>query len=411
MAGTPKGEATRRRIVGAAWTLSEKKGAEALLGGVTLRELAAAVDMAPSAITYHFPTMHDLGVAMVEVLGEDDSALPIEIIDELLSTAERDGLAVATHGAASMNWVGRTTPGQVTLEQRILRSVAVAPLDDSVRPIVNEVLGRWTASLCDIYQRTLDASGRQVVEPFELTEMTEVIESIAAGLLHRWMIDEDRIRPDLAADVIVALLTVVTTPKRSPAALAEISAGLDPDRLKSVGIESALAQRAAPLFSDGLADVTLTRIAAHLEVEIDELTLWAGTARHVAARSFARHLPVIDEALSRRPAAGPRVVVADGVYELARCAVSDPYCALALLHERQTAELDPPVAERDVRLLVPLARSFIEPVRCLAEGLSDTALVALVDLLVDTVLGHGATRPRTPPADISASALRLLPEF
>jgi hypothetical protein len=71
--------------------------------------------------------MRELGLAMVRYLDEDDSAIPIEVVDELLRSACDDGLAAAAHAAASMNWAAVTSPGQVKLEQRILRSIAIAP--------------------------------------------------------------------------------------------------------------------------------------------------------------------------------------------------------------------------------------------------------------------------------------------
>ncbi len=408
MTGTPKGEATRRRILEAAWALSEQKGAEALLGGVTLRELAAAVDLTPSAISYHFPTMRELGLAMVRYLDDDDSAIPIEVVDELLRSACDDGLAAAAHAAASMNWAAVTSPGQVKLEQRILRSIAIAPDDEVARPLVKEILERWTASLGGIYARTLEVSDRQLVEPFELVEVTEVIEAIAEGLLHRWMVDKERIRPDLAADMIVGLLTVITTPKQSPTALGELSAGLDPDRFRTDGSESELAERAASMFHDGFEDVTLTQIAVHLGIDLADLTPWAVTVRHLAARSFARHVPQITLAFGRRQEKGPEVVLTDGVYELARCTSADPHCALALLHERQSAAMNSPARELDMRLLVPLGALFEDAVGDLTDLPGDAAVA---DLLIDTVLGQGATRQRTPPAELTSLALRFLPGF
>ncbi len=408
MAGTPKGETTRRRIIEAAWTLSEQKGAEALLGGVTLRELAAAVDMTPSAVRYHFPSMQELGVAMVHQLGEDESAIPIEIIDELLGAAGDESLAAKAHAAASMNWAGLTTPGQQTLEKRTLRSLAVAPDDEAVLPIIRDVMGRWTESLCAIYERTLEETDRQIVEPFELVEVTEAIEAIASGLLHRWMIDRDRVRPGLAADMIVGFLSVVTTPKQSPTALGEISATLDPDLFRQDGSESELAERAAPMFRHGFEDVTLTQVAAHLGIGLESLTPWAGTVRHLAARSFSRHVPQVAAAFGRRPEAGPEVVLTDGVYELARCASADPHCALALLHERHTAAMNPPPAELDVRLLVPLGQEFAEAIRNQTDVEGDATLT---DLVIDIVLCQAATHPRTPPAETTALALRFVPGF
>ena len=57
---------------------------------------------------------------------------------------------------------------------------------------------------------------------------------------------------------------------------------------------------------------------------------------------------------------------------------------------------------------MPIGPSLAEPLQQLLDA-SDGEAVDLADLVVDHVLGHGATRPRTPVMTLTASALRLVP--
>jgi hypothetical protein len=133
-----------------------------------------------------------------------------------------------------------------------------------------------------------------------------------------------------------------------------------------------------------------------------------GSLPRLAALSFGRHVPVVGEAVARRRRAGASVSLADGVYELGRCAQADRHCALALLHERQRAAVVSVEAAGDVRQLVPLTTLLAEPLTEVI-GRSERTGAELADLVVDTVLGYAATRPRTPIGTITETALRLLP--
>ena len=88
MPTTPKCGATRRRILDAAWDLSDARGAAVILGGVTLREVARAADLTPSAVSYHFPTMEVLSLAMVDHHLSSIPLLSVELVDQILDTAQ-----------------------------------------------------------------------------------------------------------------------------------------------------------------------------------------------------------------------------------------------------------------------------------------------------------------------------------
>ena len=164
------------------------------------------------------------------------------------------------------------------------------------------------------------------------------------------------------------------------------------------------------MFDDGVESVTLTEIGQVLGCGAAEVVVRFGSARRLAAVSFHRHLPSISGAVDRRADAGGSLSLADGVYELARCVLTDRQCALALLHERldsrsQGIANDP---SSDIHSLVPLAELFSAPLGVLADC-PESERIDLADLVVDTVLGYGATHPRGEIAKITELTLRLVP--
>lgn len=413
MASTPKGAATRRRIVEAAWELSDARGAEAILAGVTLREIAAEADMTPSAITYHFPTMQSLGLAMVEHLADSGTtAIPIELIGELLDQALEQGMVAASRRAAQMNWELLTSEPEVLFERRFTRCYAIAATSPEVRELMRGMVAAWMADLTVIYERTAEQLQLSVVEPLEFSEMAMAIAAMAEGLLHNWMFAPDSVRPDLLADMVEAIASSVLVPLARDVTLAEVSAGL-PMSASTVPTDDgdvAAAAGVAPLFAGGVTEVTLTEVARAMGCRPEEVVERFGSVNGVAALSFGRHVALVAEAVERRREVAAAVRLTDGVYELTRCAQSDPHCAVALLQERQRAAVQPAAASpgRDVRESVRLAAVLLPPLRAVLDR-PEAELVDLAELLVDTTLGHGATHPRTPPASITDVVLRLVP--
>ncbi len=410
MPDTPKGRATRARILDAAWELSDARGAEAILGGVTLRELAAAVDMAPSAIGYHFPTTESLAVAMVQHLLAGMSPLSIDAIDALVDYAESDGFVSAARLAARFNWQVLTSPDEVTFERRLMRCYGSAPSHDGIRRILAAAVDGWVGEIADTYGRTAELLGLRPIEPFDVREVARAVSAMTEGLLQYWMLDPTAVRGDLAEDVVVALASAAVIPAEREVALAERAAetpGGAPGAPPEPAVGLRLAAAAAPLFSSGVGHVTLTEAARQMGIEPGEAAERFGSVQLVAAMSFGRHLALVESSVDRRRTVAPAVSLTDGVYELARCALADPHCALALAHERQRAALGVP-PERDVRRLVPLTSVVACPLGELLD-VPTADVTELGDLVVDTVLTQAATRSRAPIASITATALRLVP--
>lgn len=416
MGTTRKGEETRRRILAAAWDLSDARGAEALLGGVTLRELAAASGLSASAITYHFPTMADLGVAMAQHLLSNVSPLPVGVVDELLDQTADQGLLGPARAAASINWAVLTSPEEVLFDRRLLRCYAIAAEEPEVREAVATLMRSWVTDMALVYRRTAERLRLRPVEPFDLDELALALAALAEGLLHHWMSDHERVRPDLLADIVVALVSVLIVPLDQDIELAEVSATM-PKAVTDVSAPDGteLAQLATSagssgLFDRGLGGVTLTESARALGVATEQLVVGFGSVRRLAACSFARHVEPVRAAIERRPAAGDHISLTDGVYELVRCARADRHAALALLHERQLAHqgVDGDSGP-DVLAAVPLDDLFATPVAT-GTGAAEASARELATLLIDTVLAQAATRHNATLADLTETALRLLPD-
>jgi AcrR family transcriptional regulator len=413
MADTPKGRATRARILDAAWQLSDARGAEGILGGVTLREIAAAVDMAPSAVAYHFPTTENLAVAMTAHLLDGLSPATIDAIDALVDYAESDGFANAARLAAQLNWQALTSPGEVTFERRLVRCYGAAPSHDGIRRMLADAVEGWVDEIAETYGRTAELLHLRPIEPFQLVEIARAMSALTEGLLQFWMLNPDAVRTDLVEDVVVALASAAVIPGEREVALEERAAGIPgglPGEPPDATADLKMAERAAPLFAAGVEHVTFTEAARRIGIDPGEAADRFGSVPLLAAMSFGRHVPVVAESVDRRRDAGPAVSLTDGVYELGRCALADRHTAVALLHERHRAAVAVPAPppERDVRELVALTPLFAEPLGQLLQG-SQSEAIELADLLTDSVLCQAATRPRTPVANITETALRLVP--
>lgn len=410
MPDTRKGRATRARILDAAWQLSDARGAEGILGGVTLREIASAVDMSASAVGYHFPTTESLAVAMVQHLTQEISPLSIDAIDALVDYAESDGFVNAARLAAQFNWAVLTTAEELTFERRLMRCYGAAPSHEGIRRILADAVDDWVSEIADTYGRTAELLHLRPIEPFELVEVARAVSALTEGLLQFWMLDPEAVRTGLVEDVVVALASAAVIPAEREVALAERAAEVPgglPGGPPDPEVVLQFAAQAAPLFARGVEHVTLTEAARLIGIEPGDVAERFGSVHAVAALSFGRHVRAVTAAIDRRRSAGAAVSLTDGVYELARCAVGDPHCALALAHQRHNAAAGVPQTV-DARELVPLGSVIAEPLSELVT-VAPVEIDDLGDLVVDTVLVQAATRPRTPIATITETALRLVP--
>jgi AcrR family transcriptional regulator len=415
MASTPKGAATRRKIVEAAWALSDARGAEAILAGVTLREIATAADMTPSAVTYHFPTMQSLGLAMVEHLADSVSMTPIEIVDQLLDRVLDEGVAAVVRAGAQANWNILTEPAEVDVERRLTRcysAIGDNPDSEAIKRLIASTTAVWIAEAQHVYERTAARMGLRLVEPFTFEDLARAAAAVSEGLLYQWMCDPRAVRPELAADVLVALVSATLARAPSSVTLEERAADLPrpPAAELTDDGDAAAAAAVASLFAEGVAEVTLTEVARAMGCGPEEVAERFGSVDGVAALSFVRHVGRVAEAVDRRHEVTAAVRLTDGVYELTRCVQGDPHCAIALLQERHRSAIQPTTGSsgRAVGASVSFATALLPPLRALVDR-PDADVVELAELIVDTSLGHGATHPRTPPGAITDVVLRLVP--
>jgi AcrR family transcriptional regulator len=401
---TAKGEETRRRIAWAAWELSGRRGVEQLLCGVSLREVAAEAGLSPSAVTYHFPTMRDLALAMVEEFVDSLSPQPVGAVVDAFGGVEAKSLAATVREAAAANWTVLTSPEEVVFERRLTRCYSATGVEDG-GAVVERSLERfnrlWVEELAVVYERAAAAMGLRPVEPFTFKEIAQVIAAMTEGLLHHWMCDPHSVRDELLADLAVVIASVLTAPADQSVALEEISARLPSGAVtarEGRAADVTAAAGVAPLFTDGLDGVTLTEVAEALGWLPDAVLERFGSVRRVAAVSFARHLPEVEQAALRRKGATPAVRLTDAAFELARRVEGDPWCALALHLERLEARARDAATpgssqpDRGIDLLVPISRQFQTLLPEVRGELPDSCEEP-ADLLVDMVLGYGSTRP------------------
>ncbi len=425
---TAKGEETKRRVVRAAWELTGRRDVEQMLCGVSLREVAAEAGLTPSAVTYHFPTMADLALGMVEEFVETRSPVRIESVERGFDGVDIASLVDAVRAAADFNWAVNTSADEVAFERRLCRFYSAtgdhgAPLE--LTRLLGRFNRRWVEELTAIYEGVGAATGRVPVEPFTFREIAQIMWSLFEGLQHQWMGEPDSVRADLLSDVAVVIAGVLTTPIRQPVGFEEIGARLsggrvepapDPDRLV------AAAATAAPLFSAGIPGVTFAQVADVLDWSPEVVLACFGTLERVAALAFARHLPAIEAAVGRREDAPVELRLADGLYELGRCATSDRHCAAALLVERVERRAGPavgapgsePAAEgrSGGREPVPLERPLRPLVAQLIGGRSAGGSAAEVDTvaqaMVDLVLAQAALEHPVALSQLTELAMRLV---
>ncbi len=417
---TPKGRSARAAIVQAAWDALDDADLAQLPAGLSVRRVAAAAGVSAGGVQYHFPTMRDLGEAMVDSLLSDIAPEPIDAAKEGAALLASDGLSVAVRAAAQFNWDALDAPEERRYDRRLQRVIALAhgtgpDADVLRRRLRDEFWGSFRPVFEAMLQAMLDASERRVVEPFTVEDLALVTGALAEGLRVEQTCMDGAIRSDLYADAVVALATALTVPIARPRSVSEIEAELHQASASRHGVVGlvAVAQAAAPLFADGFEDVGFAAIVAASggAVPLQEVVEAFGSPRAVAAVSFSRHLEALADAASRRRATSSDVALADLVMELARRAQAEPWVAVALLHERTAAAAcsAAPVDAADVRSLVPvddLVRSVLADAR---PDLPARDAAAVGSLLVDATLSHASARPTEALNVLVTRALRVVP--
>ncbi|UDY35425.1 TetR family transcriptional regulator [Dermatobacter hominis] len=418
---TAKGRSARAAIVEAVWAALDEADLAQLTGGMSVRQVAAAAGVSAGGVQYHFPTMRDLGAAMVDSLLLDVAVEPIDAAAEGAALLASDGLAAAVRAAAQFNWDALESPDELAYDRRLQRVLALAhgTGPDAVelrRRLRDEFWGSFRPVFEAMLQAMLDTTDRRLVEPFTVTDLARVTGALAEGLRVQQTCHDGAIRADLYADAVVAMATALTVPVSRPRSVSEVAVELHQVRSSAsegvVGL-AAVARAAAPLFADGFEDVGFASIvaASELDVALEDVVEAFGDPRVVAAVSFSRHLDALGDAASRRRAASPDVALADLVLELARRAQAEPWVAVALVQERAAAATRSARVDdgADVRSLVPLDPLVAGLLADARPELGEREAAAVAVLVVDTTLAQAAARTTEAVSALSRRVLRLVP--
>jgi AcrR family transcriptional regulator len=414
-----RGERTRRKILDAAWDLSSARGVEQVLCGVTLREVAAAAEVTPSAVSYHFASMESLALAMVEHYVEAHLARTnpeeLEAIAISLEPAGREGLARLIRDAADASMATLLTEAGLEDERRFLRCRAAVGDVAAGRgaELVGALDASWVRDLAQIYRVAAESAGCRLLSPLTYEDLAQAGAALSVGLQHAWGCRPESVRPDLLGDILTAVCSAVLVSADRPGAIQELDASLPlPPASPPVAPQELLANAAsvAHLFSADVDVPTTAEIGAQLACTPTELVHRFGSIRRVAAMAFARHLPDVEAATLRRPGAMAEVRLADGLQELARCVWADRVCAKALLVERLEEEAEGESGTQRGRIgdLVPLSAGLRQPLGELIGG-SRTECEDLAKVMVDLVLGYGVTHPQGSLSRLTELAMRLVP--
>lgn len=417
MPRTTRDEA-RARIIEAAWDEVDAADLDQVLAGVSLREVARRAGVSASTVTYHFPERQELARAMVEYVLDHQEQIGVEVLNELLDATDSPRTAVRL--AVDANWAVNVSEERRRLEVRAMRLLAGTGSVDggaTLRDLLAErYYGAYLTGLEALWDATVRRFGAAWVDPFTSRDLALATSAMIEGLTHLEMVGPGTVRPELASDVVIGLLSAVSRRDDQMVGLPEREiaipnpAGPGPGSLLPGSDMLDAAARAAPLFQQRFEEVTWTEVAATVDRSVTDLATTFGTVRRVASVSFLTHLPALRDAASRRAAAGPEVALIDLLCEVARCARVRPGVARALMAERIVgAARAEGAAERSwtINDVVPLNELAGEVVRALP-GVPDDDPESLAPTLVNLTLGRAVARPREAPARVAALAARLV---
>jgi len=409
-------ESARRAIIEAAWRLVDRRGVVQLVAGVSVRDIAEEIGISPSTVSYHFGSQEGLAWAMIDSLVEERDLEPLRVLTEMLGS-DSIGLDASelVRLAAQGDWDELVRPESAVFERRLMRTLAAtgssadgdriaARLRDGVW---REYLGPFTA----LIDAVCVSQQLRFVEPFTSLEVARIATATIERLLHQYMIDPESIRPDLAADAMVAFFSAVLKPDHARLGIDELEASMRslsrPDEVDPELLEwrRHVAAAAAPLFDRPANQVSLTDVAAASETSVRMVADRFRSSNEVAAVSVHRYMKELRAAVERRLDQDIEVALTDYLCEIARLARIDPIVWGALGLERQRAVFE---SGPGIHVDVPLDLAVQAALRAIGVNGTDGERTDLSRLVVDTVLSYSLTRPAVAPHVVAALALRLV---
>ena len=173
----------REEILDAAVKFLSKSG----LGNVSMRTLAAALDVTAPTLLYYFGSKENL---IIEVLDAVEA-------EELSAVDDDDGDLASK---AKRYWAERTKPADLERFRLQLEAVCLSAAQDALpAPVRSRICTRWV----DAIQRDLEATG---LPHDEARSYATLLHASQAGLLADLLATGDRERVDRAQSVLIDLL-------------------------------------------------------------------------------------------------------------------------------------------------------------------------------------------------------------
>ena len=262
---------------------------------------------------HHFPTAAAFAEAMVlEHLETPDDGR--ENLDDLVASLTHIDLLEIVRSSLTDTW-------QVYLDGDIRQRYRVAmalwahhrhPLErapdgyDTVGAVLRASTRVRQDEAADDWRAMLGATGREIVEPFDVDRLATALSALFQGLLVRHEIDPDAVDDALFADTSAALITALTVPAGSRIQLRDLMAPLEDLGQLSPQARSGARRRRetrdrvvaaiGEMFGPGWEAVSTSQVAARAGVSNQTIVNLFGSPRGVAAATFGRFVGEIRQA-------------------------------------------------------------------------------------------------------------------
>jgi AcrR family transcriptional regulator len=374
-------EDRRKQLLDAATQLIAEASFQDLLGAITVEQVTERAGVTSGSFFHHFRNRERFAEAVADRLVEDwarqnaEFAALIDDIDTTTVTSE------AIHTAAVRDW-------------EIIDSNYVAERESLLwathrRPISTGTARTGADLLADLYRELLDATvphyrrliigmGREMLPPFTPEDLSVALTALVEGLHVRHCVDPEHTSAELFGDLVLALLLGTTRPRTEQTHLHELQQALTADAPSAPATTetddwwSRVTDAAVPLFESRHPDkVKMAEIAAAAGLSASRIYHRFGSVRAVAAATFARHLPELEE-LSTRPlddGEGPERRIEQVLLRLIEVARANRGVTEAVLdHMLRETGPDSDRASRSIRDMLPLAGLVAPHCRALREG-------------------------------------------
>ncbi len=420
---TRAGRVTRAALIRAAWELVDEMPLHELLSAVRVEDVVAEAGVTTGAFFHHFASRQQFVDAMVEDLllkAHDRASLEelgaLESID-----AGETGSDLRNEAESFLSMVDHAEGARTLRRMLLLWSRSADDLigDATLGALLTEHY--WEpaeATQREIWRLVLNLAERYPLAPFDRAAMTLVMEALGTGFLVRRLAAPELFTIELFADVVMLLISTMSTPISGTVTLAEMEVGLG-EVMTMPATDQAMHQREvaanyASRLDEGWETCSFTELAGLVPdgPTATELAAMFGGVRRLAAFAFYTVLePVawfVDRDFERDPP--PR---REAIAAIVLAARAHPSLARAhsLERARDTTRFGLTHSEGDVRLGVSLESGIIRAhLNAMADhSVTVRQVVEAVTAVVDAALVLGL-RPELDVDLAIESTIAMLPE-